>query len=147
MIPHPVIDVTSRPQTLEELSAPLEARRDMARRAGELWAVMVTSAPSQFFGTDTVNVSVIVLNSTDDQRVKEFEDIVRVQRVPAEVVVFEVIGSENDVALQAHRMGLSHGPNAVEVSVRLVDRIARAAAAEEQRTDNLRNAPDEEDGE
>lgn len=149
MIPLPVIDVTSRTQTLDELAAPLDERRLMARRAGELWAAIIRAEASPFVGTDTATVSVFVVNSTDDAKVAEFAEFSRVRQFPSETKAIEVIGSEIDVAIQAHRLGFSYGPNVVEVTVRLIDRIARAHVVAEQQTDSPRNAPDfdnEEDG-
>lgn len=124
-LPYPVIDVTSRRQTVEELSVPLEDRRRMARSGGELWAVIVLTTMSPFTGSSAECVTAIVLNSTDDNRVNEFVELAKEQSPAKAARVIEAIGSEADVAMQAHRIGLAGGPEVSEVTVRLVDRIAR----------------------
>ena len=126
MIPYPVIDVTSRPQTLEELSAPLEARRALAREKGELWAVMILTGTTPFHGVSGKCVTALVLNAADDERVAEFTQIAQEQSPAKALRTLEMIGSERDVALAAYRAVLSSDERVVEATVRMIDRIVYA---------------------
>lgn len=144
-LPYPVIDVTSRKQSLDELSMPLNERRATARSGGELWAAIILTAVPPFLNSEAELATVLVLNSTDDKKVAEFVDIAKTQHLTKEAKVIEMIGSEIDAIMQAHRLGFAAGANVAEITVRMIDRFSRAYAAVEQATSSLHNAPDFED--
>lgn len=139
MTPHPVIDVTSRPQTPDELVAPLADRRLMARRVGELWAAIMLTQLTPFVGTKTVGVTVLILCSIDDDRVNEFVELTKTQAVSKAVKVIELIGGELDVARNAYHMALTSDANVGEVTVRLIERFLGLVQNESALTDSVPN--------
>ena len=120
------MDVTSRPQTLDELALPLEQRRELAREKGELWAVIVLTAVTPFYNVHAQCVTALVLNSVDDQKVAEFTQIAQTQSPSKALRVIELVGTQRDVALAAYRIALTASENVVEATVRLIDRIVEA---------------------
>lgn len=117
----PIIDARTSRMALDALLMPVEETRVAARTLGQLWAVISLRAAAPFLNVEAECVTLLILNSTDDDKVAEFFELAKVQALSKNADLFEMVGEKHEVAKHAFAVASRMGPNVAEITIRLVD--------------------------